>query len=817
MCSRERIMSTLSPEQWRVLSPYLDRALTLSKEECDLWLQSLQTDNPEIANQIRRLLEEHHAANEEEYLRRSPALPLGSGGPGENIGAYRLISIIGRGGMGTVWLAERSDGRFQRKAAVKFLNVALTGRGPEERFKREGAILGRLSHVNIAELLDAGVTDNGQPYLVIEHVEGEPIDHYCDQRRLSIDQRIKLFIDVLSAVAHAHANLVIHRDIKPANVLVSKDGQVKLLDFGIAKLLEGEGQAAAATMLTYEAGSPLTPEYAAPEQITGSPVTTATDVYAMGVLLYLLLTGLPPTGQGPHSAADLLKAVVELEPKLPSDVVTAYSERTFTSASNRNTTPGRLSRRLRGELDTIVSKALKKNPQERYASVSAFAEDLQRYLNDEPIHARPDTFVYRAAKFVKRHRMPVSLAMAVVLAIVAGLIGTLVQARTARIQRDAAIRERDRANRVTDFMISTFKVSDPAQSNVNNLTAREILDKASKQIDTEMAKDPEAQAHMMYVMSEVYDSLGLFSQAQTLLTRALDLQRKVLGPDDPQTLTSLSAMAVLLTEKGDYPEAEKLQRNALVARTRVLGPEHPDTIASMARLATILNFEGKNAEAVKMKRDAFALSRRVLGPENPQTLKMANSLVAVLWQQGVDQLYAEAEQVQRDAIDIERRVLGPEHPDTLNGMMNLGVVMRRMGRYAEAENIYRQTLAIQSRVLGPEHPDTLVLRDSLAIAIAKQRRYQEAEEIYAETLVAIRRVYGPNHPTTAGAIYNIACLEAVQGHHDKALSLLSEALDHGLNANIAMEIENDEDLQSLHNMPRFASLVASAKKNAATR
>jgi serine/threonine-protein kinase len=806
-------MSPISPEQWQVLSPYLDCALTLSKEDCALWLRSLQTEKPEIADKLRGLLEEHRAAIEEGYLEHGPALSLDSGASGENIGAYRLISIIGHGGMGTVWLAERSDGRFERKAAVKFLNLAMTGRGLEERFKREGAILGRLSHPNIAKLLDAGLTATGQPYLVIEHVEGEPIDRYCDRHRLGIDQRIKLFLDVLSAVAHAHANLVIHRDIKPPNVLVSKDGQVKLLDFGIAKLLEGEGQAAPATMLTQEAGAPLTPEYAAPEQITGSPVTTATDVYALGVLFYLLLSGLHPAGQGPHSAADLLKAILELEPKPPSDAVTPHTERTFTSASNRSTTPDRLGRRLRGELDTIVTKALKKNPQERYGSVAAFAEDLQRYMSDEPIHARPDTFVYRTAKFVRRHRVAVTLALGVVLAIVAGLVGTLVQARTARLQRDAAIRERDRANRVTDFMISTFKVSDPAQSSVTNLTAREILDKASKQIDTEMAKDPEAQAHMMYVMGEVYDSLGLFPQAETLLTRALNLQRSAVGPDDPQALATLSHVAVVLTEEGNYPEAQKLQRDAFVAQTRVLGPEHPDTISSMARLATILNLLGQDAEAVKMKREAFTLARRVLGPEDPKTLKMANSLVAVLWQQGDDQLYGEAEQVQRDAIDKEKRVLGPEHPDTLNGMINLGVIMRRMGRYAEAENIYRETLAIHTRVLGSDHPDTLVLRQSLAIAIAKQKRYQEAEGIYEETLVVIRRVFGPNHPTTAGSIYNIACLEAVQGHHDKALSLLSDALDHGLSANMAMGIESDEDLQSLHGNARFAALVARARDN----
>jgi eukaryotic-like serine/threonine-protein kinase len=806
-------MSRISPEQWQLLSPYLDRALTLSRDECAIWLESLQKSDPEMADKLRTLVEEHYRGAEDSFLANTPALLLNREAPGENVGAYRLVSIIGQGGMGTVWLAERNDGRFERRAAIKFLNFALWGRGLEDRFKREGAILGRLSHGNIAELLDAGVTASSQPYLVIEHVEGEPIDNYCDTHRLSIHQRIKLFLDVLAAVAHAHANLVIHRDIKPPNVLVSNDGKVKLLDFGIAKLLEVEGQEAAPTLLTREAGAPLTPEYAAPEQITGSPVTTATDVYALGVLLYLLLTGTHPAGPGPHSAADLLKSILDQEPKHPSDVVTPHADQMVAAANNRSATPERLRRQLRGELDTIVIKALKKNPHERYASVSAFAEDLQRYLSDEPIHARPDTFVYRAVKFVKRHRIAVSLATAAALAIVIGLFGTLLQAHTARLQRDTAIRERDRANRITDFMISTFRVSDPAQPNANNPTAREILDRASKQIDAEMGKDPEAQANMMFVMSEVYDSLGMFSQARALLTRALDLQRREFGPDAPQTLASLSQMALILTEEGNYGEAENLQRRAFEGRTRVLGAEHPDTIASMARLATVLSLEGQTANAVKMKRDAFALSQRVSGPEDPQTLKMANSLAAVLWQQGDDRLYGEAEKIQRASIDVEKRVLGPEHPDTLNGMNNLGVIMRRMGRYAEAERIYREILPVQSRVLGPEHPDTLVLRDSLAIALAKQRRYQEAEALYSETLTVIRRVYGPNHPTTAGTIYNIACLEAVQGHQNKALALLSDAVDHGLSATIANGIENDEDLLGLHGLPRFAILAARARKN----
>ena len=307
-------MSTLSSGGWRALSPYLDKALTLSEHERAIWLESLRAEQPELASQLEELLDEHFAAQLDRFLEQGPSFPLaGVGLPGQTVGAYRLISPIGQGGMGTVWLAERSDGRFERKAAVKFLSASLVGQGAGARFRREGAILGRLSHPNIAELLDAGVSETGQPYLVLEYVDGQPIDKFCDKRNLDVRSRIRLFLDVLRAVAHAHANLIVHRDIKPSNVLVSNDSVVKLLDFGIAKLLEGGGRHGAATMLTLEAGGAFTPQFAAPEQLTGGVITTATDVYELAVLLYLLLTGQHPTGPGPHSPADLVKSIVETD------------------------------------------------------------------------------------------------------------------------------------------------------------------------------------------------------------------------------------------------------------------------------------------------------------------------------------------------------------------------------------------------------------------------------------------------------------------------------------------------------------------------
>jgi len=351
-------MSKLSPDQWQALGPYLDEALAMTEKERSPWLSSLRSQNQDMAEQLEMLFREHRALCEEEFLEKSSVgLPRSPGLEGQTLGAYTLVSQIGHGGMGSVWLAQRSDGRFERQVAVKFLNIALMGKGGEERFKREGSILGRLAHPHIAELIDAGVSQAGQPYLVLEHVEGDHIDRYCDEHKLEIKERIQLFLDVLAAVAQAHANLIVHRDLKPSNVLIRNDGQAKLLDFGIAKLIEGDAQAEVATLATGEAGRTMTPEYAAPEQLLGKPITTATDVYALGILLYVLLTGQHPNGNGPHTPADLVKAVVDTEPARPSDTVAPTRTNADTAAPNaarRATTPDKLQRLLRGDLDTIA-------------------------------------------------------------------------------------------------------------------------------------------------------------------------------------------------------------------------------------------------------------------------------------------------------------------------------------------------------------------------------------------------------------------------------------------------------------------------------
>ena len=554
-------MSTLNPEQWKVLSPYLDQALSIPEGEREAWLRLLEESNPELAMQLSGLLDEHRLLERSGFLEDDlSGLAEDPGLAGLPIGPYRLISQIGQGGMGSVWLAERSDGRYERRVAVKFLNLALMGKGGEERFKREGVVLGRLQHEHIAGLVDAGVSTTGQPFLVLEYVEGQHIGDYCDERKLDIEARIRLFLDVLVAVAHAHTNLIVHRDLKPSNVLVSKDGQVKLLDFGIAKLLEGEGTESGATAITIEGGRAMTPEYAAPEQVTGAPVTTATDVYALGVLLYVLLTGQHPAGSNLHSSAELIKAIVDTDPTRPSDVVAATranAEETSSNAGRRTSTPEKLSRMLRGDLDTIVAKALKKDPRERYASVTALADDLHRYLHHEPIGARPDTLAYRTAKFVRRNRTVVGLAALTVFAILVGLVGTLLQARTARMQRDFAFQQVKRSQEHDELL--NFLLSDAAPRKA--LSISDLLARAAQVIDKRHTADPVRRADLLMWIGENYSSEDQIAQGRVLVEQAYQVSR---GLSDPSIRARAScALADCLSQGDDLARAEGLVQEGL--------------------------------------------------------------------------------------------------------------------------------------------------------------------------------------------------------------------------------------------------------------
>jgi len=592
-------MSTLSPDEWQVLSPYLDRALAMRDEERGEWLSSLRERDPALAAQLAELLSEHRVLAQEGFLEnRQFAVPNATGLAGQTLGPYTLISQIGQGGMGSVWLARRSDGRFERQAAVKFVNIALAGRATEERFKREGSILGRLTHPHIADLLDAGVSSDGQPYLILEYVDGEAIDQYCDEHKLDVDARVRLFLDVLAAVAHAHANLIVHRDIKPSNVLVTTGGEVKLLDFGIAKLLEDEGSSASATQLTLEGGGALTPQFAAPEQVTGGAVTTATDVYALAVLLYLILTGQHPAGPGPHSPARLLKAITETEPLRPSDTTSSANAESI--AEKRATTPDKLHRVLRGDLDTIIVKALKKNPQERYASVTGFADDLRRYLKHEPISARPDTLAYHTAKFLRRNRTVAALtATAIVLVIGSLSTGLYVANRQRKIAEQRFAQVRQLANKFIDLdarirgLQGSTKVR--LQMVSDSLQYLRSLE-GEGHVDKDLALDIAfAYVRVAHAQGDpTSPNLGQFSEAKESLSQASKFVDAILA-DDPKNRRALFIAAtiahdrmILADGEGRHEESLAYAKDAasLIERFLSLGNADPGDVYSMVYFYT---------------------------------------------------------------------------------------------------------------------------------------------------------------------------------------------------------------------------------------
>ena len=557
----------LDPEAWKAISRLLDIAIDLPDAERGAWLDRLEPHEAAYRGVIEDLLEAQARADAEGFL-ASP-VTLDGFRRGLEIGPYRLDREIGRGGMGTVWLAERSDGRFERHVAVKFLSIALTGSTGRERFKREGRILGGLHHPHIAELLDAGVTETGHPYLVLEHVDGEPIDAYCRHRNLDVDACVRLLLDVLAAVAHAHTNLIVHRDIKPSNVLVTTDGQVKLLDFGIAKLMERDGGAEAT--LTGDAQA-LTPLYAAPEQLKGEAVTTATDVYALGVLLYLLLTGEHPAGKGPHSPAELMRAVVETEPPWPS----------------------RFRRQLRGDLDTIVARALKKSPSERYGSVSALGEDLRRFLNREPIRARPDTLLYRASKFVARNRVAV---LGVTLASVALIV-------TAGVAVRQSIDARNRFDQVRKMAHTfLFDFHDELDRVAGNTKAKELLVSTAREYLDSLARSAGNDRELSLELAEAYERLAEvqggsstanLNQRNAALEnrmRAIEIRRRMAGEDqrqDAKLVNLLSGVTDDLRNLGRLDEALASGRRAVEAGEEFLRGAPPEIRADLGSAHVML-------------------------------------------------------------------------------------------------------------------------------------------------------------------------------------------------------------------------------------
>jgi len=652
---------------------------------------------------------------------------------GRVLGSYRLTSILGQGGTGTVYLAERADRQYSARVACKVIDTAALQVGLDGRFRAERQILANLNHPNIARLLDAGETETGQPYLVMEYVEGEPLDQYCDRRHLNLRERLRLFLEICAAVQYAHQNLVIHRDLKPANILVTEDGTPKLLDFGIAKLLRSNDHRSLPD-LTRVADRLLTPEYASPEQILGGTITTASDVYSLGVILYELVCGLRPYKvPASYSQLELERAICLSDPEKPSaallHAITANEFPVADIASARSTSVERLRRNLAGDIDAIVMKALRKEPQHRYSSAEQLADDIRRYLNDEPVKARQGNWLYYGQRFARRHTAGVIASVGFLLFVIGVAIVMSVQRQQIALALERATQDGRRAEMVSEFMLNVFSAADPYMHFGKEPTARTLLEQAAERIRADLGQQPDVRARLLEAIGVSYMRMGHSDRALSFLEEALEIHRQ-LKASDATIGPVLAALAVAQREAARYEESDRTLAEALKVAQRVSNTRSEQYATLLIDLARLEMLRGNVQQAQAHLNSAYEVVKSLRGPDDPRVgiilMDLSNTFV---WANDLVQ----AERYAKDAVRIYSRV--PEtHPDRIFAEANLARILVYRDRLDDAEPILKRVLAAQRFVYGSNNnavADTLGLLAQLSIA---KQDFNAAEGLVREAL-----------------------------------------------------------------------------------
>jgi serine/threonine protein kinase/tetratricopeptide (TPR) repeat protein len=776
----------MNPTRWAELS---ERFAELADAPAEVQRAALTAiEDPALRAELARMFEAHRGeplafeaavgegANAQTAHPAEPADGTSGVPPKEFVGPYRLLSLLGRGGMGEVWLAERDEPGFRRRVAVKRVHRGLGSEELRRRFEIERLALARLSHRGIAQLLDGGIDDDGVPYLVLEYVEGAPITVVADRQRLSVAERLALFLEVCEAVAYAHRHLVVHRDLKPSNLFVSEAGEVRLLDFGIAKLLDPASSPLGETRTAMRLA---TPEYASPEQLAGEPVTTATDVHGLGLLLFELLTGQRAFRDQETSARQLEEAVRTLDPRRPSVVVGLAEDRTAIAAA-RATTPAALARLLRGDLDTIVATALRKDPARRYASVEQLAEDVARWRSGQPIRARPDRLGYRLAKFVGRHRIGVVAAAAALVLLVGFAAYAWRQSVLLERERDTARLERDKAQEISGFLVDLFGADPYADDEGirDSTTVGEFLARSEETVRRELAERPALRAALLGRLARLRGNLGQLADARRLAEEALAIRRGLPGDQRADVAESLTTLATIHQDEDDFDTAEAMFREALALREAAFPPVHPEVAEAVHNLAGVLFLRDElrdPGEAERLGRRGLELRRELFGDAHPDTIQSLNTFGVFLYRRRAAGDLAAAEQLFRDVIAARIARLGADHPTVANARNNLGKALAAQGRPAEAVPLYREAIAGWSRALGPDHLRVAHGLRGLADALIAAGRPGEAEEPLRQALQVDARRLAADDPDLAAGELRLAGLLLDLGRPAEAAPLLARA------------------------------------------
>lgn len=751
----------MDPARWERIQQVFAAAVVLPVAEQQSYVRGVAED-AELRDEVLALLEASAGRGRLDSI--ADGLGVLAGGdsleavapPPRRVGPYAVVQAIAHGGMGSVYLAERADGQLRYRVALKLLRRDLDAEELRQRFLAERQILARINHPNIARLLDGGITEEGRPYFVMEYVEGLPLDQYCDASRLAVAQRLELFRTVCAAVQHAHRNLVVHRDLKSANILVAVDGTVKLLDFGIAKVLDPE--AFPETAVRTRTGLRLiTPEYASPEQLRGEPVTTASDVYQLGLLLYELLTGCRPRLLEPSPATSSAAPAMTRDVEKPSSVVVGGAKAVTPAlgeqapdpvaiAQARGTTPQRLRRQLAGDLDNIVLRSLREEPERRYASVEQLAEDVRRHLVGLPILARPETFGYLATKFVRRHRAGVAASVAIAVLLVAFGVGMALQAKR-------VARERDRAQQVSDLLLDLFRSASPEVSRGDTITVVQVLDRGAERVRSSLGHEPALQATMLGVIADAYRDLGQLAPAAALAKEALALRLASLGPNHHETIRNVQSLAEIFNLTGQQDSGLAYAEWALELGRRQFGRRSLFVGEALQTYSFALQQKANLSRARPALEEAVGIFR---AHGDSGRARLASALVNLAWMDQNRGNLDSAEARMRESIAIRRAVLEPDHPDLANSLSNLADLLLRKGNVTEAEQVVSQALTIEQKIYPRGHTRIAASLALQAKILASKGDLNGAEQRYREALAAFRGTYGDRHVGVANALNELA-------------------------------------------------------------